>query len=107
MILKEMQRRCYKQAVELGWNERPVPFPEQIALIHSEASEALESYRNGDPVSWTDESGKPQGIASEFADIIIRLGHYAELNGIDLEAEIERKLSYNMTRGYRHGGKLA
>lgn len=107
MEIKAMQKRCFDQAVALGWTEKPVPVPEQIALVHSEASEALESWRNKEPMSWIDENGKPQGIGSEFADIIIRLGHYAELNGVDLETEILRKLDYNMTRGYRHGGKLA
>lgn len=80
---------------------------EAIALCHSELSEALESWRNHEPVSWTDGAGKPQGVASEFADVIIRLGHYAEIFGINLSAEVERKLAYNATREYRHGGKRA
>lgn len=107
MTIKELQQRCYDQAKELGWTEKEIPIPEQIALIHSEASEALEAYRNKEPISWLDNNNKPQGIGSEFADIIIRIGHYAELNGIDLDFEINRKLTYNMTKGYRHGGKEA
>jgi NTP pyrophosphatase (non-canonical NTP hydrolase) len=107
MTIEDLVQRCYMQAKELGWTEKEVPIPEQIALIHSEASEALEAYRNGEPVSWTDDHGKPQGIGSEFADILIRIGHYAVLNDIELEYELERKLKYNLTRGHRHGGKLA
>jgi NTP pyrophosphatase (non-canonical NTP hydrolase) len=124
MTLKELQARCKQQADDLGWNTRVIPIPEMIALIHSEASEALESYRNKEPISWSKRTDgkpsgdseinvldpaimKPEGIASEFADVIIRIGHYAQLLGIDLEYEIDRKLKYNMSRGYRHGGKLA
>lgn len=106
MTLREMQDRCFSNAVQLGWAEKPVPIPEMIALIHSEASEALESFRNGEPISHEDMEGKPLGIASEFADIIIRIGHYAELLGIDLDSEVDRKLTYNLRRPYRHGGKV-
>lgn len=110
MTITEMQAMCYEQAVKSGWagpGAREVPFLEAMALVHSELSEAVEAWRDGQAVSWTDDQGKPQGIASEFADIMIRLGHYATAFGIDLEKEVERKLRYNATRPYRHGGKKA
>lgn len=107
MTIAELVKRCYAQAKQLGWvvDDSPVAVPEQVALICSEACEALESYRNHEPVSWTTPEGKPMGIGSEYADVVIRVGHYAATLGIDLEAEIERKLQYNLTRGHRHGGK--
>ncbi len=107
MTIKELQKRCFQQAKEKGWTEKPVEVPEQVALICSEACEALEAWRERQPTSWTDDSGKPQGLASEYADVLIRIGHYAEIEGIDLEYEIERKLVYNATRPHRHGRKLA
>lgn len=103
--LKEISEFCYNLAVEKGWGLKGISIPEQIALIHSEASEALESWRDNDRLSWTDDSGKPQGLASEYADVIIRVCHYAHILGIDLDIEIERKLRYNRLRPYRHGGK--
>ncbi len=108
MTIEDLVRLCYEQAVRSGWAEKPVPVPEQVALICSEACEALESWRAKMPTSWTDPSNhKPEGLASEYADIVIRVAHYCALNQIDLEYEIRRKLRYNATRPYRHGGKLA
>lgn len=107
MTIDEMVARCYQQAVDKGWTEKDVTVIEQVALLHSEVSEALESWRNGEPLSWTDKDGKPQGVASEYADIMIRLGHYLTQLHIDIEYEVKRKLEYNMTRPYRHGDKKA
>jgi NTP pyrophosphatase (non-canonical NTP hydrolase) len=107
MTIQELQKRCFEQARDKGWTEKPVEVPEQVALICSEACEGLEAWREKQPISWTDQDGKPQGIGSEYADVVIRIGHYAELLGIDLESEILRKLDYNKTRPYRHGNKLA
>ena len=112
MTLDELQQEAYSNAVQKGFADKEVPIPEMIALIHSEASEALESYRNGEPISWRADvyednpEGKPLGLASEFADILIRIGHYATLLKIDLDYEVRRKLDYNKGRAYRHGGKL-
>ena len=105
MKVKEFQERVFAWAKAKGWTERKVEIPEQCALIHSEITEALEAWRNNEPLSWTDENGKPQGIGSEYADAIIRIFHYASLLGLDMEEELERKATYNDTRAYRHGGK--
>lgn len=134
----------------LGNNENPKSqlaqrnFGEVIALIHSEISEALESYRNHEPVLWygykqmypdgafhndpinfqpslpdselyqMDNNpeievgitlGKPEGVAAELADAIIRICDYAGAYGVPLSEAIVRKHAYNASRPYRHGGK--
>lgn len=107
---------------------------EMIALMHSELSEALEASRdtatadptaiyyeyefNGIPEISLEPTqllpghpatliGKPVGIASEFADVIIRVLDTCEALEIPITRALVEKHNYNLTRPYRHGGKLA
>jgi hypothetical protein len=45
--------------------------------------------------------------SSAFAGILSFLRQLCKLYGIDLMAEYERKMAYNRTRAYRHGGRRA
>jgi NTP pyrophosphatase (non-canonical NTP hydrolase) len=74
-------------------------------LIVSEAAEALEDVRNGDFELRVTSEGKPVGLPSELADIIIRVADYAEWQGYDLTAAIQVKQAYNENRPHKHGGK--
>ncbi|GGF77390.1 hypothetical protein GCM10010912_23090 [Paenibacillus albidus] len=122
--INELVKEAHENAVNKGWWNEDRSFGEVIALIHSEASEALEDYRNG---KWPDEewytkngeiirffsdiegqdaTWKPCGIPSELADIVIRVFDACGRYGIDLERAILEKMAYNATRPQRHGGKV-
>jgi NTP pyrophosphatase (non-canonical NTP hydrolase) len=106
--LRDLVERAHAMAVEKGWHDPGPSFGEAIALIHSEASEALEEYRAGFPECFQPRhraDGKPEGIPSELADIIIRVADTCGAFGIDLESAVEEKLAFNATRAHRHGGK--
>lgn len=66
-----------------------------IALIHSEASEALESLRHRDRANFEEE----------MADIFIRVLDCTYGLGIDIGEAVLAKLEKNRKRGFRHGGK--
>ena len=106
--LKEMEDEVIAVNTEKGWIGNGVvepTFGEAMMLINSEVSEAFEAWREIGLTERTRENGKPDDVASEFADVFIRLLHYCRLFGIDLQAEYERKIAFNRTRPYRHGGK--
>lgn len=117
-MINELVKQAHQNAVNKGWWDEDRSFGEVIALIHSEASEALEDFRNGkrpDEVWYelkqvwnneTQEIGKPCGIPSELADICIRVFDVCGRYGIDLEQAIREKMDYNATRPRKHGGKV-
>lgn len=78
---------------------------EKIALCHSELSEALECLRNNEPDFYTGENGKPEGVAPELADAVIRIFDLCGMLGLDLGSAIIDKMAHNATRPHRHGGK--
>lgn len=51
------------------------------------------------------QSKKPEGVAVELADCMIRILDYCGRAGIDIEEVIQIKHEYNKTRPYKHGGK--
>ena len=130
MNLAEMADAVREVNEANGWHDASRTFGDEVALLHSEVSEMLEEFREhgphaslllfksdsghsllpeGDPNArrWQEAGvvGKPIGVASEAADILIRLLDTCGRYGIDLEDEFHKKLAYNRTRGHRHGGK--
>ncbi len=103
--VREIQRAAWQNSEDHGFHTTPINIPERLALIHSEVSEALEAYRDGDILSHLAPDGKPLGFATEIADVVIRCLDLAGSLGIDLETEILKKHAFNITRPHKHGGK--
>lgn len=135
MEIKDIVQKAHDNAVKHGFWDPPLPFWTAIALIHSELSEALEEERAGRPLVWyhctegdpslpcdpADETEcfhyghedacqyrnqKPEGVAVELADAVIRIADLCGHLGIDLDAVIAEKMAYNAGRPYKHGKRF-
>lgn len=111
--ISQLVNEAHENAKAHGWWEndkitkQPRSFGELIALCHSELSEALEDYRSALPVATMYyQDGKPCGIPSELADVLIRVFDMSGYYGIDLEKAVLEKMEYNRTRPYKHGNKV-
>lgn len=96
--MRELQKAVHDNAVKHGFWENPINVGEKIALIHSELSELLEAFR------------KPErddlNTGEELADTVIRVMDLAQYLGIDLQSEVEKKHTYNLTRPFKHGKRF-
>ncbi len=107
--INDLAQEIHAWAVSNGFFEpdKVRDFDGMLANVHGEVSEALEEWRNGRGMTETyySDGGKPEGIPSELADVVIRVLDMCAHYGIDLEAIMIEKIAYNRTRAYRNGGK--
>ncbi len=103
--LAEMTAEIRTINTALGWREKTNTLGEYVALLHSEVAETLEAYRDhqladatgpATPVVAAEEDymgnyphqgwrpGKPEGVGSEFADMVIRLLDTCDVHHISM-----------------------
>lgn len=121
-MLNELRDKALDIATKHGFTDATPG--EDIALMHSELSEALEDIRSGHDINliwYINKSGlayahqifeesrepmlKPCGVPTELADVMIRIFHFCGKHNIDIQRAVKEKMDYNETRPFKHGGK--
>ena len=87
MNLSEMQKKVYENKLKHGFNVSNVEL--EFCLLEGELSEAFEAYIK-----------KHDNLGEELADTAIYLMGLSQILGIDLQAEVEKKMKINETREY-------
>lgn len=99
---REMSEIAHSTAKAKGWWDLPRSAGDCIALMHSELSEALEGLRDN---SWDKHLPQFDSVTVELADLIIRVMDFAQKFGYSVGEALVKKMEFNQTREYRHGGK--
>lgn len=103
--LNELAKTVHELTRSKGFWDKPRDPLSVFMLIVSEVAEAAEDHRDGLDLNEIryKTSGKPTGIPSEMADIIIRVLDACAAWNIDIEKAIQEKFEYNKSRPALHG----
>jgi NTP pyrophosphatase (non-canonical NTP hydrolase) len=86
--LKELQKEVMRNKIEKGFTTSDTAL--EFCRAYEELSEAFSKYNKGQ-----------DGVAEEFADVMIFILGMCESLGFDLEKELIRKIEINKHRKYR------
>ncbi len=87
MDWKDLQRKVYQNKLDHHFNVENVEL--EFCLLYGEVGEAFEAWKKKKP-----------DLGEELADVAIYLLGLAEILGLDLGAQVERKMEINRDRRY-------
>lgn len=90
MDIAEAQKLAWENKLDKGFNTSDIAL--EFGLLTAEVGEAFTAWRKGLP-----DAGE------ELADVLLYLTAIAEMQGLDLDEEVERKIAKNVARVYRPG----
>jgi NTP pyrophosphatase (non-canonical NTP hydrolase) len=88
MQIRSAQKLAWANKVTKGFNTTDVPL--EFCLLQGEIAEAFDAWRKG-----------REDLREELADVAIYLLSPAEMTKIDLQAQIEAKMTKNAARVYQ------
>jgi NTP pyrophosphatase (non-canonical NTP hydrolase) len=86
--IRVVQQRAWQNKLAKGFNTTDVAL--EFGLLTAEVGEAFTAWRR-----------RQHDAGEELADVLIYVTCLAEMTGVDLSAEVERKLATNAAREYR------
>ncbi|WP_328299240.1 hypothetical protein OG389_16480 [Streptomyces sp. NBC_00435] len=92
MDIRSAQKTAWDNKVTKDFNTTNVPL--EFGLLTAEVGEAFTAWRKGLP-----------DFGEELADVFLYVAALAEMNGIDLQEEVERKLTKNRARTYERDSR--
>lgn len=121
MNINELAKEVQKNAVARGEWDGPPTLPEVLCSIHAELTSALQEWEEGNPVihgtcaispedckysEICDNVGspgqggpcKPEGLAAELADVILRTIDLMAALGVDVDAVVTAKHKWNLNQ---------
>ena len=87
MDIREMQKRAYENKVKHNFNTTNVDM--EFCLLYGEVGEAYEAWIK-----------KHDNMSEELADVAIYVFGLAQMTGVDLQTEVEKKMAINEKREY-------
>ena len=88
MQIRSAQKLAWENKVAKGFNTTDVPL--EFCLLQGEIAEAFDAWRKG-----------REDVGEELADVAIYLLSLAEMTGVDLQDQIEAKMTKNAARVYQ------